>query len=113
MTEDHQKQNKELHICVLGGSCKGDMFPISEYLEAQLQNDNVKCSVNPMNSWETFGSPPDADILLQLTPLFSYDELTIPVLDIRSLLIDKYDQDTYRLILDTCKQVLLLSFNQL
>ncbi|HOJ01743.1 MAG TPA: hypothetical protein PLL88_09000 [Anaerolineaceae bacterium] len=82
------------HVCVLGGSCGNRMVIIADHLTELFRQKGYNCTVTSKSVWECFTFPPAADLLLQLLPAFSDEEMEYPSINIRPLLQNINDPGT-------------------
>jgi len=91
---------KKAHIRIVGGWCGNRMAMIQEYLGSLLPARGYSARVDFQSIWESQAVCPTADLILQLIPAFSKDEVHCPLLDIRPMLRDLEHAQTVELILN-------------
>jgi hypothetical protein len=93
------------HIRIVGGSCGSALVMITNYLgELIVERLGYDCRVTHQNIWESFGPPPEADLILQTMPAYSQSDTDIPIINIRPLITELDHGPTIEKILDFLKQ---------
>ncbi len=75
-------------ICVIGGWCGNRMVMVAEHLQEMLDEHKLSCRVITHSVWESYTRPPACDLVLQLLPAFTEQEINCPVINIKPLLAD-------------------------
>ena len=92
-------------VCVVGGWCGNRMIMVAEHLESVLSRAGFSCRVTTHSVWENYSAPPEGDLILQLLPAYSPSETSIPLVNIRPLLMDLDHKDTLAAILEAVERV--------
>jgi hypothetical protein len=86
--------NGKFHIRLVGGWCGNRMVIVQEHLSTLLSEKGYKIKIDQQSIWESYAPPQHVDLVLQLMPAFSADELKPPTLLVRQFLKDLDDQET-------------------
>ena len=92
-------------LCVIGGWCGNRMIMVAEHLETVLSQEGFSCRVSTHSIWENYSTPPEGDLILQLLPAYSPSETSIPLINIRPLLLNLDDEATIAAILEAVTRV--------
>ena len=94
------------HIRVVGGSCGNRMFVIIEHLAEMIARAGYDCRITHQSIWETRAVPPNVDLVLQLLPALTPDEVDCPLINIKPLLTDLEHAPTLASIFEVLKEAL-------
>jgi len=94
----------KFHIRIVGGWCGNRMFMVKDHLSDLLTIRGYDVKIDQQSIWENYAPPNHADIVLQLIPAFSPDELNCPCLNIRPFLKDLSHQETLESIFKTLEE---------
>ena len=78
----------KFHIRLVGGWCGNRMVMVRDNLDNLLTLRGYEVKIDQQSIWENYAPPQHADLVLQLMPAFSPDELETPSLLVRSFLKD-------------------------
>jgi hypothetical protein len=84
----------KFHIRIVGGWCGNRMVMVQENLSVLLAEMGYEIKIDHQSIWENYAPPQHADLVLQLIPAFSPEELGRPSISIRPFLKDLNHQDT-------------------
>lgn len=90
---------KKYHIRIVGGWCGNRMAMIEEYLEELLSTRGYHVRIDHQSIWESRAVCPTADLMLQLVPAFTEEEVHCPLLSIRAMSRDLEHEETVSSIL--------------
>ncbi len=93
------------HIRIVGGWCGNRMVIVRDHLIELLNARGYHARVDHQSIWESRAVCPTANLILQLMPAFSEDEVHCPLLNIRMLLKDLNDPETITQILQTLESI--------
>ena len=84
----------KFHIRLVGGWCGNRMVMVQEHLDTLLIEKGYDVKIDRQSVWESYAPPQHADLILQLMPAFSPDELKPPSLLVHPFLKDLDHQET-------------------
>jgi len=84
----------KFHIRIINGWCGNRMIIVRDHLANLLAQRNFDVKIDNQSIWENNSAPEHVDLVFQLIPAFSPDELSCPSLPIRPLLRDLDHQET-------------------
>jgi hypothetical protein len=98
----------KFHIRLVGGWCGNRMVMVRDHLEKLISNRGYDVKIDQQSIWENYAPPQHVDLVLQLMPAFSPDELDKPSLMVRPFLKDLDHPETlkevYRAVADLYPQ---------
>lgn len=95
-------------ICVIGGWCGNRLYIVAEHLREVLAEAGLTCQVDTHSVWENYSQPPASQLILQLLPAYTQEEVDCPVINVRPLLADLNHPVTIQTILDHVHAALLV-----
>ena len=95
---------KKFHIRIIGGWCGNRMVMIRDFLAEMFEVQGYDIKLDQQSIWENNAPPTLVDLVLQLIPAFSSEELNCPSLNIRPFLKDLQHQETLDAIDQTVKE---------
>ena len=78
----------KFHIRLVGGWCGNRMVMVRDNLTQLLTEKGYDVKIDQQSIWENYAPPQHADLVLQLMPAFSPEELQTPSLLVRQFLKD-------------------------
>lgn len=84
----------KFHIRLVGGWCGNRMVMVRDQLENLLTEKGYQVKIDQQSVWESYAPPQHADLVLQLMPAFSQEELIPPSLMVHPFLKDIDHQET-------------------
>jgi len=78
----------KFHIRLVGGWCGNRLSMVQQHLHKLLTEKGYDIKIDQQSIWESYAPPQHADLVLQLMPAFSPDELKPP-----SLLVHQFVKD--------------------
>ena len=84
----------KFHIRIVAGWCGNQMVIVRDHLFDLISERGYDVKIDLQSIWENNAPPQHADLVLQLIPAFSPEELSKPSLNIRPFLKDLNHQDT-------------------
>lgn len=79
---------EKFHIRLVGGWCGNRMVMVRDHLSTLLTERGYAIKIDQQSIWENYAPPQHVDLVLQLMPAFSDDELEPPSLLVRPFLKD-------------------------
>lgn len=73
----------KFHIRLVGGWCGNRMAMVREHLSQLLTEQGYRVKIDEQSIWENYAPPQHVDLVLQLMPAFSSEELDPPSLLVR------------------------------
>jgi len=89
---------KKFHIRIIGGWCGNRMVMVRDHLATLLEESGYTTKIDQQSIWENYAPPDRADMVLQLIPAFSIEELNCPSINIRPFSKDIHHQETLEAI---------------
>ena len=90
----------KFHIRLIGGWCGNRMVMVRDHLSEILTERGYKVKIDQQSIWENYAPPQHVDLVLQLMPAFSEDELEPPSLSVRPFLKDLDHPETINCVLE-------------
>ena len=90
----------KFHIRLVGGWCGNRMVMVRDHLDQLLSGRGYQVKIDQQSIWENYAPPQHADLVLQLMPAFSPEELDPPSLLVRPFLKDLDHQETLDQVLE-------------
>ncbi len=90
----------KFHIRLVGGWCGNRMTMVREHLTQLLAEKGYQVKIDEQSIWESYAPPQHVDLVLQLMPAFSPEELTPPSLLVRSFVRDFDHPETLERVLE-------------
>lgn len=90
----------KFHIRLVGGWCGNRMAMVREHLSQLLTEKGYQVKIDEQSIWENYAPPQHVDLVLQLMPAFSSEELDPPSLLVRPLVKDLTHPETLDRILE-------------
>ncbi len=90
---------QKFHIRLVGGWCGNRMVMVRDNLNQLLTEQGYEVKIDQQSIWENYALPQHADLILQLMPAFSPEELDPPSLFVRPFLKDLDHPETIAQIL--------------
>lgn len=84
----------KFHIRLVGGWCGNRMVMVQQNLDNLLAERGFDVKIDQQSVWESYAPPQHVDLVLQLMPAFSADELEPPSLLVHPFLKDIDHQET-------------------
>jgi len=84
----------KFHIRLVGGWCGNRLAMVQEHLDMLLAEKGYEIKIDQQSIWESYAPPQHADLVLQLMPAFSPDELKPPSLLVHQFVKDIDHQET-------------------
>jgi hypothetical protein len=81
------------------------MVIVRDHLAALLESMGYQVRIDNQSIWENSAPPQHADLVFQLIPAFSPDEMPCPSISIRTLLRDLNDPETIGRVLAIVREV--------
>ena len=78
----------KFHIRLVGGWCGNRMVMVRDNLFQLLTEKGYEIKIDQQSIWENYAPPQHADLVLQLMPAFSPEELQTPSLLVRPFIKD-------------------------
>lgn len=85
---------KKFHIRIIAGWCGNQMLIVGDHLEASMKDRGYEFKLDYQSIWENNAPPMHVDLVFQLIPAFSPEELRCPSVPIRPLLKDLNHAET-------------------
>jgi hypothetical protein len=79
---------KKIHIRLVGGWCGNRMVMVRDNLFQLLTEKGYEVKIDQQSIWENYAPPQHADLVLQLMPAFSPEELQTHSLLVRPFIKD-------------------------
>lgn len=86
-------------IFVVGGWCGNLLFIVADHLRSVIKNAGYSVQIKTHSVWDNYIQPPNCQLILQLLPAFSDEEVDCPVINIRRLLVERDHTETIQQIL--------------
>jgi len=90
----------KFHIRLIGGWCGNRMIMVRDHLTELLAKHGFDVKIDQQSIWENYAPPQHVDLILQLMPAFSEDELDPPSFLVRPFLKDLDHPESIGLVLD-------------
>jgi hypothetical protein len=90
---------KKFHVRVVGGTCGGAMYVISESLGEYLAQRGYDCRITQQDICVSRVVPPGVDLLLEVVPTFTVEEAGCPIISARPMLLNLRDAATLQKIM--------------
>jgi hypothetical protein len=81
-------------IVVVGGWCGNLLYIVADHLQDILTDAGFSFRLTTHSVWNSFTQPPPCDLVLQLLPAFTAEEINCPVINIRRLLVERNHPET-------------------
>jgi galactitol-specific phosphotransferase system IIB component len=94
----------KFHIRLVGGWCGNRMVMVRDQLDNLLTQKGYDVKIDQQSVWESYAPPQHANLVLQLMPAFSPDELKPPSLLVHPFLKDLDHQQTLDQVCDAVAQ---------
>jgi hypothetical protein len=78
----------KFHIRILGGTCGGAMYVIGEFLQDYLAARGFECRITQQDVVVSRTLPPNVDLVLQVVPTFKPEDLELPLINVRPMLLN-------------------------
>ena len=85
---------EKFYIRIINGWCGNRMIIVRDHLAKLLEERKFVVKIDNQSIWENSSPPEHVDMIFQLIPAFSQEELSCPSIHIRPLLKDLNDQET-------------------
>jgi hypothetical protein len=89
----------KFHVRVVGGTCGGAMYVISDFLGEFLAQRGYECRITQQDICVSRVVPPGVDLLLEVVPTFSAEEAGCPIISARPMLLNLRDEATLQKVL--------------
>lgn len=86
-------------IFVIGGWCGNLLFIVADHLRNVIMSAGYSVQLKTHSVWENYTQPPSCQLILQLLPAFSEEEVDCPVINIRRLLVERDHAETIQKVL--------------
>ncbi len=90
----------KFHIRLVGGWCGNRMVMVQQNLDNLLAERGYDVKIDQQSVWENYAPPQHVDLILQLMPAFSPDELQPPSLLVHPFLKDLNHRETLELVFE-------------
>ena len=90
----------KFHIRLVGGWCGNRMVMIRDHLDKLLTESGYEVKIDQQSIWENYAPPQHVDLVLQLMPAFSEEELEPTSLHVRPFLKDLDHSETLDSVFD-------------
>jgi len=90
----------KFHIRLVGGWCGNRMVMVRDNLAQLLAERGYEVKIDQQSIWENYAPPQHTDLVLQLMPAFSHEELQPPSLMVRPFLKDLNHKETLEKVFD-------------
>lgn len=84
----------DYQVVVIGGWCGNLLFIVADHLRELITNAGFSIDLKTRSVWENYTQPPKAQLLLQLMPAYSEEDVDCPIINIRRLLVDRDHKET-------------------
>ena len=101
----------KFHIRLVGGWCGNRMVMVRDNLTQLLEEKGYEVKIDQQSIWENYAPPQYADLILQLIPAFSPEELKTPSLLVRPFLKDLNHGETLEQVLEIVVKIYPRSVN--
>ena len=95
---------KKFHVRIINGWCGNRMVIIRDHLAGLFESEGYKIKLDNQSIWENSSAPTHVDLVFQLIPAFTEDELNCPSISIRPLLKDLNDPGTLERVFGILEQ---------
>ncbi len=94
----------KFHIRIVGGWCGNRMAMICDHLSELMSDRGYVVKLSQQSIWENSAPPVNADLVLQLIPAFSQEELNCPMVHVRHFVKDLDHPETIAKILSAMEE---------
>ena len=95
----------KFHIRLVGGWCGNRMVMVRDHLDHHLTERGYDIKIDQQSIWDNYAPPQHVDLVLQLMPAFSEEELEPASLHVRPFLKDLDHPETLELVVEAVSRL--------